>query len=234
MDNSRYIRNILLSDFGEKGQEKLKNSKVLVIGAGGLASPVLMYLAASGIGFLGIMDNDNVDKTNLQRQIIHFEKDENSLKVDSAYQKIIAINSNVKVEKYPFLLLEENAEEIIKKYDFVISASDNFDAKYLVDKYCKKLGIAYSHAGATGWQGQAFTFVEGHKGLTEFFGEKPPIGSYPTAKEIGILGPFVGIMGSIQATECIKYLIGIDNKNLLVDKLLIIDSKTMEINTIKF
>ena len=150
----RYSRHILLQDVGLEGQEKLLNAKVLIVGAGGLGSPVALYLAAAGVGHIGIVDADVVDLSNLQRQVIHQTKDLGTPKVESAKEKMIAINPDVEVTTYHDFLDSHNAEEIIKPWDFVIDGTDNFPVKFLINDACVRLGKAFSHGGILRFQGQ--------------------------------------------------------------------------------
>ena len=186
----RYSRHILLQDVGLEGQEKLLNAKVLIIGAGGLGSPVALYLAAAGVGHIGIVDADVVDLSNLQRQVIHQTKDLNTPKVESAKEKMIAIN----------------------------------DA-------CVRLGKAFSHGGILRFQGQTFTHLPGTACYRCFFKEPPPAGTVPTSSQAGVLGAIAGMLGTIQAAEALKYFLGVGE--LLTDRLLTFDAKTMNFRTIK-
>jgi len=227
----RYSRHILLQDVGLEGQEKLLNAKVLIIGAGGLGSPVALYLAAAGVGHIGIVDADVVDLSNLQRQVIHQTKDLNTPKVESAKEKMIAINPDVEVTTYHTFLASDNAEEIIKPWDFIIDATDNFPAKFLINDACVRLGKAFSHGGILRFQGQTFTHLPGTACYRCFFKEPPPAGAVPTSSQAGVLGAIAGMLGTIQAAEALKYFIGVGE--LLTDRLLTFDAKTMNFRTIK-
>ena len=155
----RYSRHILLQDVGLEGQEKLLNAKVLIIGAGGLGSPVSLYLAAAGVGHIGIVDADVVDLSNLQRQVIHQTKDLGRPKVESAKEKMIGINPDVEVTTYHDFLDSHNAEEIIQPWDFIIDGTDNFPAKFLINDACVRLGKAFSHGGILRFQGQTLSLI---------------------------------------------------------------------------
>ena len=157
----RYSRHILLKDVGVEGQEKILNAKVLVVGAGGLGAPVSLYLAAAGIGRIGIIDADVVDLSNLQRQIIHFTKDVGVAKVESAKEKILAINPDVQVDTYHEFLYSDNALDIIKEYDFVVDGTDNFPVKFLINDACVMAGKPFSHGGILRFNGQTFTHLPG-------------------------------------------------------------------------
>lgn len=227
----RYSRHILLQDVGREGQEKLLNAKVLIIGAGGLGSPVALYLAAAGVGHIGIVDADVVDLSNLQRQVIHQTKDLNTPKVESAKEKMIAINPDVEVTTYHTFLASDNAEEIIKPWDFIIDCTDNFPVKFLINDACVRLGKAFSHGGILRFQGQTFTHLPGTACYRCFFKEPPPAGAVPTSSQAGVLGAIAGMLGTIQAAEALKYFLGVGD--LLTDRLLTFDAKTMNFRTIK-
>src|SRR5574344_1128515 len=227
----RYSRHILLQDVGIEGQEKIMNARVLVVGAGGLGAPVSLYLAAAGIGTIGVVDADVVDLSNLQRQIIHFTKDLGVPKVESAKEKIQAINPDVKVETYREFLDSSNALDIIRDYDFIVDCTDNFPVKFLINDACVMADKAFSHGGILRFNGQTFTHVPGSACYRCMFKEPPPAGSVPTCSQAGVLGAIAGMLGTIQATEALKYLIGVGE--LLTDRLLTFDAKTMNFRTIK-
>lgn len=214
----RYSRNIILKEVGGKGQEKLLSSKALVVGAGGLGSPILLYLAAAGVGTLGIIDSDVVDLSNLQRQIIHFTDDLDKPKVESAAEKISRVNPDVRVIPYKVRLDSSNIEEIIEDYDFIIDGTDNFPTKFLINDACVMRGKPFSHAGILRFDGQTFTHVPGSMCYRCIFKEPPPKGVVPTCSEAGILGAVAGVIGSIQAVEALKFLTGAGD--LLTDRLL--------------
>ena len=226
----RYSRHILLKDVGVEGQEKINNANVLVIGAGGLGSPVILYLAAAGIGHIGIIDGDVVDLSNLQRQIIHTTKDVNYSKALSAKEKVNAINPHVKVTVYQDFLRAENAMDIIKDYDFVVDGTDNFPVKFLINDACVKAGKPFSHGGILRFEGQTFTYVPGHSCYRCIFNAPPPKDSVPTCSQAGVLGAIAGMLGTIQAAETLKYFTGVGE--LLTDKLLIFNAKTMDFRKI--
>ncbi len=228
---NRYTRNILIDGFGKEGQEKLKNSRILIIGAGGLGSPVLLYLAAAGVGTLGIIDYDKVDITNLQRQILHYTSDLNHLKVDSAGYKLQDLNPEVNLSLYTEKFTADNASEYIKSYDFIIDCSDNFETKFLINDICVKEEKAYSHGAVIALRGEAMTYLPGHACYRCVFDILPVDGTVPTSSQIGILGSIAGVIGSIQATEAIKYLTGIGD--LLTDRLLVFDGKAMNFYSLK-
>lgn len=226
----RYSRHIILKEIGLNGQLKLLNSKVLVIGAGGLGSPVLLYLAAAGIGTIGIVDGDNVDITNLQRQIIHFTDDIDKPKVESAKEKISKLNPDVKVITYKDIVYSKNIKDIIKDYDFIIDGTDNFSAKFLINDACVMMKKPYSHAGILRFEGQTFTYLPEHTCYRCIFNSPPPKDAVPTCSQAGVVGALAGIIGTIQAMEAIKYLT--DSGSLLVDSLLVLDAKSMDIRKV--
>lgn len=226
----RYSRHILLQDVGLEGQEKILNAKILIIGAGGLGAPAALYLAAAGVGTIGIVDADNVDLSNLQRQVIHFTKDVGKPKVESAKEKMLAINPDIKVNAIKEFLFSDNALDIIKDYDFVIDGTDNFPVKFLINDACVMLKKPYSHGGILRFRGQTFTYVPGSTCYRCMFKEPPPVGAVPTCSQAGVLGAIAGMLGTIQAAEALKYILGIGN--LLTNRLLTFDAKTMEFRTI--
>ncbi len=228
----RYSRQILIPDLGGTGQIRLLQRKVLVIGAGGLGCPAAFYLTAAGVGTLGIVDSDQVEISNLQRQILHSTKDLGRNKVDSAKDQLQRLNPEVDIRLYPVRLSEENAAEILKDYDFIIDGSDNFDTKFLVNDSALALGKAFSHAGIMRFQGQTMTVLP-HKSACYrcLFKEPPPPGEILGCQQMGILGAIAGTIGSIQATEAVKFFLGMEEE-LLVNRLLTFDGKQMNFRTI--
>lgn len=228
----RYSRHIILKEVGEKGQKRLLDAKVLVIGAGGLGSPVALYLAAAGVGTIGIADADAVDLSNLQRQIIHTTKDAGIPKVKSARETIEEINPDVKVITYHTFVTSENILNLIKDYDFVIDCTDNFTTKFLINDACVMSKKAFSHAGVIRFQGQLMTYVPGNGPCYRcVFRNPPPKDAVPTCKQTGIIGAICGVIGSLQAMEAIKYIIG--QGNLLTGYLLTYDALKMEFRKVK-
>jgi adenylyltransferase/sulfurtransferase len=222
----RYSRHILLQDVGVEGQEKLLDAKVLIVGAGGLGAPVSLYLAAAGVGTIGIVDNDHVEISNLQRQIVHFTKDIGVDKVDSAAEKMRAINPEVTVNTYKKLLCADNIKGIISGYDFVVDGTDNFPTKFLVNDACVMEGIPFSHGGILRFDGQTMTVLPGQSACYRCsFREPPPPDAVPTCSQAGVLGAIAGMLGTIQAAETLKYITGAGD--LLTDSLLTFNAKTM-------
>jgi molybdopterin/thiamine biosynthesis adenylyltransferase len=222
----------MLEQVGRAGQEKLFSSKLLIVGAGGLGSPAALYLAAAGVGTIGIIDADKVDLTNLQRQIIHHTSDLGLEKVKSAENKMRAINPDVTVRTYHQLAKADNIREIIRKYDFVIDAADNFAAKFLINDACHFEKTAFSHAGILRFNGQLMTVLPGETTCYRCIFNSPPSAEAAfSCSQAGVLGVLPGVIGSLQATEAIKYLLGIGK--LLTDTLLTYDALEMEFRAVK-
>ncbi|MDT7871192.1 MAG: thiazole biosynthesis adenylyltransferase ThiF [Thermocrinis sp.] len=231
----RYARHIILPEVGGKGQEKLLNSKVLVIGAGGLGSPAILYLAAAGVGTIGIVDFDVVDLSNLQRQIIHNTERVGTPKVESARRTVEMLNPDVKVITYNTRISKENIMDIIKDYDVVLDGTDNFPTRFLINDACYFAGKPLVSAAMLRFEGQVSVFDFRNKEQSPcyrcLFPEPPPPGLVPSCQEAGILGSIGGIMGCIQATEAIKLILGIGEP--LVGKLLIMDALSMDFRKVK-
>lgn len=224
----RYSRQIVLKEVGGKGQEKLLKAKVLIIGAGGLGSPAALFLAAAGVGTIGLADSDAVELSNLQRQIIHQTKDIGKAKVLSAQETIGEMNPDVNVVTYQELVTAANILRIInnQSYDFVIDGTDNFPTKFLINDACVLAKKPFSHAGVLQFYGQTMTYLpEKSPCFRCVFKSPPPPSATPTCKEAGILGVTAGVLGVIQATEAIKYILGAGQ--LLTGKLLTYDALDM-------
>jgi molybdopterin/thiamine biosynthesis adenylyltransferase len=236
----RYSRHIILKDVGGEGQKKLLQSKVLIIGAGGLGAPAALYLAAAGVGTLGIVDADVVDLSNLQRQVIHTTPDVGKPKVLSAKEKINQINPDVEVVTYHTLFQAENAKAILADYDFVVDGTDNFPAKFLINDACVQSRKPFSHGGILRFDGQTMTILPGQSACYRcVFQDMPPAGVVPTCSQAGVLGAVAGILGTIQAAEALKFILGANVGNrhacsLLTDRLLIMDAKTMRFREARF
>ena len=229
----KYDRQIILPQLGNEGQKKLKNAKVLIVGAGGLGSPIALYLAGAGVGTIGIMDADTVNISNLHRQIIHSIDRINMNKAESAKIAIEHQNELIQVKSYPFFLSPENAEEIIDGYDFIIDAADNFQTKFLINDTCVLLNKPFCHAGILQFQGQVMTYVPGEYPCYRcIFEEIPEEGTVPNCSQAGVLGAVAGIVGSIQALEAIKYIVG--TGELLTGKMLVFDGLSMDMRVIRF
>ena len=230
----RYSRHIILKEIGAKGQKKLLNSKVLVIGTGGLGAPAAMFLAAAGVGTIGLVDNDVVDLSNLQRQIIHQTKDVGKPKVISGAETINEMNPDVSVVTYQEWVSASNILDIIKDkdYDFIIDGTDNFPAKFLINDACVLSSKPFSHAGIIRFQGQTLTYLPGKGPCYRcVFLNPPPPDAVPTCKQAGVLGVMGGIIGTIQATEALKYILGIGE--LLNGYLLTFNALNMEFRKVK-
>ncbi len=221
-----YRRNILIRDIGEAGQRRLLESRVLLVGLGGLGSPALLYLTAAGVGEIGIVDRDRVDASNLQRQIIYGQDDLGRWKTTCAQERALLIRRDARLVPHAERLCEGNARQILSGYDFVIEATDNLESKFLVNDVCVALRKPFSHAGVAELQGQSMTVVplKGPCVRCVFGGLSGGAGG-EADQELGILGPVAGVMGAIQAVEAIKYLAGFGE--LLVGRLLTWDARTM-------
>jgi molybdopterin/thiamine biosynthesis adenylyltransferase len=222
----------MLGQVGEAGQQRLLTSKVLLIGAGGLGSPAAVYLAAVGIGTIGIVDADKVELTNLQRQILHHTSDLGVEKVKSAQTKMKAINPDVTVKPYHEQVKAANIGKIIREYDFVIDATDNFPSKFLINDACFFEKKTFSHAGVLRFDGQLMTVIPGKTACYRCIFHSPPSTDLArTFSCAGILGVLPGVIGTLQATEAIKYLLGIGD--LLTDTLLTYNALTMEFRKVR-
>lgn len=210
-DILRYSRNILLGEVGPSGQEKLFSSSALVVGAGGLGSPALLYLAAAGIGRIGIADGDRVDLSNLNRQLIHAEASVGRGKAESAREALERFRSDLKVEERSEALTAENADVLFRRYDIVLDGSDNFPTKFLCSDASVLTGVPMVHAGALRFGGQVLSVIPGRGPcLRCLFPDIPPRKDAPTCAEAGILGAAAGVVGAWQAVEAVKILLGID------------------------
>ncbi|MDA1096961.1 MAG: molybdopterin-synthase adenylyltransferase MoeB, partial [Chloroflexi bacterium] len=218
----RYSRHIIMPQVGSVGQRKLMNASALVVGAGGLGSPLAMYLAAAGIGTLGIVDFDTVDITNLQRQLLHRNADVGRLKVDSAADTIRNINPDVNVVKMPIHLNSSNVMDIIKDYDILIDGTDNFPTRYMINDAAVLAGKPVVHGSIFMFDGQATTFLPGKGCYRCLYPAPPPPGMVPSCSEAGVLGVLPGIIGSVMAIETIKLILGAGKT--LANRLLMFDA----------
>ncbi|TDO84323.1 adenylyltransferase/sulfurtransferase [Halanaerobium saccharolyticum] len=228
----RYSRHIILKDLGGTGQQKIKDAKVLVVGAGGLGSPAAFYLAAAGVGTLGLVDSDHVDLTNLQRQILHTTEDTGRPKVESAREKLEAMNPNVDVKTYNQYLNKDNVEAIIADYDIIVDGVDNFPTRYLLNDACVMAGKPLVEAGILQFSGQLTTIMPGEGPCYRcIFAEPPKEGAIPSCQEAGVLGAIAGTIGTLQATEVLKLITGIGRP--LVGRMLVYDAKDLSFREVE-
>jgi len=228
----RYSRHLIMPEVGMEGQLKLKNAKVLLVGTGGLGAPLGMYLAAAGIGRIGLVDFDIVDFTNLQRQIIHGTKDVGRKKLDSAADTMSDINPFVKIDKHEVALTSENALDIIREYDYVVDGTDNFPTRYLVNDACVLLKKPNVYGSIFRFEGQATVFAyEGGPCYRCLYPEPPPPGLVPSCAEGGVLGILPGMIGIVQATETVKLILGTGEP--LVGRLLLYDALAMRVRELR-
>ena len=225
----RYSRNMVLNEIGITGQRKINKAKVLVIGAGGLGAPVLMYLAAAGVGNIGIIDGDKIELSNLQRQTIHRTENIGMPKVQSAKKFIERLNNDVEVTTYELFINNDNCQQIISKYDLIIDGVDNFESRYLVNDTCVNLKKPLVEAGIIGFMGMATLILPEGPCYRCLYPEMPD--RAPTCSQAGVLGATAGIIGSIQASEAIKYIVGIEEN--LNGRVIFWDGLTSTIHEIK-
>jgi adenylyltransferase/sulfurtransferase len=231
-DLSRYSRHLILPEVGMEGQRKLKAARVLCVGTGGLGSPLALYLTAAGIGTLGLVDFDVVDASNLQRQIIHSTKDIGRKKLDSAAEKLTALNPAVKIVKHETMLTSANAVEILKDYDIVADGTDNFPTRYLINDACVLLGKPNVYGSIFRFEGQASVFATDDGPCYRcLYPDPPPPGLVPSCAEGGVLGILPGLVGVIQATEVIKLILG--KGESLIGRLLLVDALNMRFRELK-
>jgi molybdopterin/thiamine biosynthesis adenylyltransferase/rhodanese-related sulfurtransferase len=234
----RYGRHIIIPEIGATGQRRLKASRVLLVGAGGLGSPLALYLAAAGVGTLGLVDFDVVDLSNLQRQVLHGTADVGRPKLDSARDRIRDVNPHVAVESYPTRLTSDNALDILRDYDIVVDGTDNFPTRYLTNDACVLLGKPNVYGSVSRFEGQASVFATGGAGTGArigpcyrcLFREPPPTGTVPSCAEAGVLGVLPGLIGTIQATETIKLILGVGSP--LIGRLLLVNALSMAFRTV--
>ncbi|MCK5651407.1 MAG: molybdopterin-synthase adenylyltransferase MoeB [Gemmatimonadetes bacterium] len=222
----RYARHLALSDVGPVGQRKLRDARVVIIGAGGLGSPVSLYLAAAGVGTLGIVDYDEVDLTNLQRQVLHGSDDVGRSKIASAIDRIHAINPHVQIKPHELRLTSENAIQILERYDVIVDGTDNFPTRYLMNDASVMLGKPNVYGSIYRWEGQVSVFgAEGGPCYRCLFREPPPPGLVPSCAEGGVMGALPGVIGSLQAIETLKLILG--SRGSLAGRLVIFDALEM-------
>jgi adenylyltransferase/sulfurtransferase len=236
----RYARHIVLRHVGGPGQQKLKAARVLVIGAGGLGAPLLQYLAAAGVGTLGLTDDDTVSLSNLQRQVIHGTPDIGRPKLDSAADALRRLNPHVALERHAERLTADNADALVRAYDIVADGSDNFDTRYAVSDACVRVGRPLVTASVNVFDG-AITTIRGHETGPDgtpnptyrcLFPDKPAPGVVPTCSQAGVLGALTGVMGAMQAMEVIREIVGFGEG--LVGRLLLVDALAMRFDTIRY
>src|SRR5450432_1359602 len=228
----RYSRHLIIPEVGIEGQKKLKAAKVLLVGAGGLGAPLGLYLAAAGVGRIGLVDFDTVDFTNLQRQVIHSTKDVGRNKIDSAAEKMLAINPFVRIAKHEVALTSENALDILKDYDLVVDGTDNFPTRYLVNDACVLLNKPNVYGSIFRFEGQATIFAyPGGPCYRCLYPEPPPPGLVPSCAEGGVLGILPGIIGLVQATETVKLILGVGQP--LIGRLMLYDALAMKFRELK-
>lgn len=238
-ESKRYMRHLVLREVGGQGQQKLKAARVLVIGAGGLGSPVLLYLAAAGVGTLGVIDDDKVSISNLQRQVVHGTPDGGRPKVESAADTIRRVNPYVTIEPHNRRITAENAMELLARYDIVADGSDNFATRYLVSDACylAKKTLIYAALGPLDGYVSVFKPHERQPDGTPYpslrciFPEAPPAGLVANCSEVGVLGPVAGVIGTLQATETVKEIVGLGES--LAGKLLIYDAQASRFDTVQ-
>ncbi|SDR40356.1 SAMP-activating enzyme E1 [Natronobacterium texcoconense] len=232
----RYSRHVIMDEVGPEGQKRLLDGSVLVVGAGGLGSPAIQYLAAAGVGRLGIVDDDVVERSNLQRQIVHGDADVDRPKVESAADYVEALNPDVDVETYETRLTADNVADLVADYDVVLDASDNFATRYLLNDHCVLTETPLSHGAIYRFEGQVTTFTNERTGDDDppcyrcIFPEAPEPGTVPDCATTGVLGVLPGTVGCIQATEVVKYLIG--KGESLEGRLLMYDAMDMSFETV--
>ncbi len=234
--NTRYLSQIPLTEIGPEGQIKLRNARILVVGAGGLGCPVLQYLTAAGVGIIGIIDGDHVGISNLNRQILYNEQDIGKLKVQVAREKLISLNSEVQIEIFPEMLDVNNAQAIIQNFDIVVDCTDNLEVRYLIDDVCTMLKIPMIYGALHKFQGQVSVFhypdAEGKSySYRDLFPENPAAEQIPSCAETGVLGVMPGIIGTIQAAQALKIILGFGE--ILIGKLFIFDVKHLTSMTIE-
>lgn len=225
MDRQRYKRHLMLPGVGEEGQKKLENGSVLVVGAGGLGSPICLYLAAAGVGKIGVADFDRVDVSNLQRQILYRDCDLGKLKAEVAAQAIRDRNPSAQVKIFPEGITEKNAREILAQFDVIVDASDNFATRYRLNDICAELGKPDVYGAICEFSGQVTVFAPGGPCLRCLNPEEET--SVPSADQFGVLGAIPGMVGSIQALEALKLLLGVGD--VLIGRMIFIDGLTMQV-----
>jgi adenylyltransferase/sulfurtransferase len=230
--DERYGRQLVVPEIGTDGQHRLSTARVLVVGAGGLGSPILLYLAAAGVGTLGIADNDRVGISNLNRQILYTTEDLGRSKAVTAVQRVRALNPDVKAIPHEIRVLRENGLHLVHEYDLVVEASDNLETKSLMNELCVEAGIPLVWGAVARWEGQMGTYLPGHACRACVFPEIPEPGTYPAPSELGVVGAAAGVMGTLEAVQALQVLLGAGE--LLVDQLLLWDGLHAAFDTVSF
>ena len=233
VDMQRHARHLVLPQVGLEGQKKLAEAKVFVVGAGGLGSPVLLYLAAAGIGTIGIIDDDRVDISNLQRQVLHRTEDVGRLKVESAKEQLLALDPNLTIVEHEERLNPENVIDLFTGWDIVVDGTDNIPTRYLIDDACHLLSIPWVYGSIHRFEGQvSFFSTKENRRYRDLFPEAPPASTLQNCAEAGVFGVLPGVIGSIQATEVIKYIVGMESS--LIGRLLLYDAESMTMQSLRF
>ena len=233
VDMQRHARHLVLPQVGFEGQKKLAEAKVFVVGAGGLGSPVLLYLAAAGIGTIGIIDDDRVDISNLQRQVLHRTEDVGRLKVESAKEQLLALDPNLTIVEHEERLNPENVIDLLTGWDIVVDGTDNIPTRYLIDDACHLLSIPWVYGSIHRFEGQvSFFSTKENRRYRDLFPEAPPASALQNCAEAGVFGVLPGVIGSIQATEVIKYIVGMESS--LIGRLLLYDAESMTMQSLRF
>ena len=233
VDMQRHARHLVLPQVGMEGQTKLAEAKVFVVGAGGLGSPVLLYLAAAGIGTIGIIDDDRVDISNLQRQVLHRTEDVGRLKVESAKEQLLALDPNLTIVEHQERLNPENVIDLFTGWDIVVDGTDNIPTRYLIDDACHLLSIPWVYGSIHRFEGQvSFFSTKENRRYRDLFPEAPPASALQNCAEAGVFGVLPGVIGSIQATEVIKYIVGMESS--LIGRLLLYDAESMTMQSLGF
>ncbi|MHA1371844.1 MAG: HesA/MoeB/ThiF family protein [Promethearchaeota archaeon] len=234
MDKRRYIRQMVMPSIGEDGQDRLANARVAVIGTGGLGSPILFYLAAAGVGFIRFIDTDVVDKSNLNRQILHASSRIGQAKIESALKTLQDFNPDIDFDPRDVFFDETNSKTMLKDVDYVIDASDNFKTKFLVNDTAVELGIPCTIGGVSRWEGQLMSVMPRKSACYRcVFSNEPPADSVMSPAELGIIGVTAGAIGVIAAAEAIKCILGFEEKSRLVNFLLVMDLRDINFTVIK-
>jgi molybdopterin/thiamine biosynthesis adenylyltransferase len=231
-ETRRYARHLVLKDVGGAGQQKLKAARVLVVGAGGLGSPAIAYLAAAGVGGLGVVDDDVVGLSNLQRQIIHRTEDEGSGKAANAQRFVGALNPHVSVAMHPLRLDAANAGELVAGYDAVLDGTDNFDTRRIVAEACERASLPLVSGAVSMWDGQVTVFLPGGKRFADLYPVTPAAEDLPSCEVVGVLGPVTGVIGTLMAMEAIKLITGAGEP--LANRLLLYDGRAARFTELEY